>query len=429
MTDLRQRLEGFCEGFERAAAPIGIEEVSEERVGGEAVYVVQPRLRVGRPLPGWAVAVIAAFVVIVVASAAFLLARGPGVAPFAGEDTILPGSAPILLEAGSGLDAASVLIGDDWSYGGYPERLGDGTWVVLDNARSGDTVVWALDEGTGEWAPHGVTEFGGASVPWNRRYVHVGLLWAWIGGTSPPEVWNSPDGVTWRHVEWRGTPPSPEQSPPFALWHYARAGDTILMGGQDDGILYVSSDVGRRFTAITPSPGTILHLWHTGEEFRAIVASTRPADALTLWRSGDGMRWEDMGRVSGLEDADLRISALSVSPDALLIGELGIGWLADSSCGGDVYRSTDGGATWQALGIFEWLTEGFPAFLNPSCLSVASADGEWMLVTAGGGWGVPRAGVWGSRNGLDWYRLRGTLLAEGGSYPVIDDGVPPPSEP
>jgi len=418
MTDLRQRLESFCEGFDGAAPPVRIDEVFEERLGGEAVRLVQPRLRVRRPLPGWAVAVIAAVLVVVMATIGFLFARGSDGFLFVAATPET--TEPVLLDAGSGFDAAAALITDDWP-GGYPERLGNGTWItVVSDWQAGavtPTTVWILEE-TGRWTPHEVAEL--RAVPLDGGYVRGGLLWAWVFHTS--EVWNSADGVTWRLVDWGSAAPPVE--PPRRL---ARTGETILMGGGDGGALYVSSDAGRSFTASTPFPGTLRHLWSTGEGFRAIVDSADAAGTIDLWRSGDGMGWEEMGRVSGLGDANLSWrSALSISSEALLLSDLdGPG----SACDGDVYRSVDGGRIWQALDIVEWLTDGGPPFLQPACWSVASADGEWMLVGGYAAWGPPRAGVWGSRNGVDWYRIGSALAPHIGGNPAVGDPTAVTSEP
>jgi hypothetical protein len=53
-----------------------------------------------------------------------------------------------------------------------------------------------------------------------------------------------------------------------------------------------------------------------------------------------------------------------------------------------------------------------------------------MLVVAEA-WESRRSGTWGSRNGVDWYRLDsyGWVFRSGGSYPVVDTELAPPPEP
>jgi hypothetical protein len=263
-------------------------------------------------------------------------------------------------------------------------------------------------------------------MPADGSYVRAGLLWAWIspdGGEQPTEAWNTPDGRNWRLVEWDGPPPED----PF--WRITRAGDTILVDSMR-GHFYRSNDAGRSFTSVAPpDAGLIWFVWTHDGAFRAIPNSGPPE----LWHSPDGLTWDSMGPVSGLDWIEPGYTPfpqqLSTDPSSgtILIGDL---WSV-SRCWGDVYRSIDGGLSWQPLEVVESLF-GIPeeSRSEPTCWSSVPGDLEWMLVMVHAGT-RGASGVWASRNGVDWYHFgaQSALPLDYNAYPVVEGGVMIPPAP
>jgi hypothetical protein len=379
-------------------------------------------LRIRRTLAG---AVAAAAVVALIAAATMSSLRTGGESDVVDQpSTSIPDAGPAAppILAGEAFDAGwTVLPRDDHGAPWNPGRLENGAWVGFD----GTEVVWFYgDDG---WTARPVPELEGRDVIGaGNHYVRAGLLWAWVSpgeGEQPAEVWNTPDGTNWRRVEWDGPPPED----PF--WRMTRSGDTILVDSRR-GHFYRSGDGGRSFASVPPpDAGLIWFVWAHNGGFRAIPNSAPPE----LWHSPDGASWSSLGPVSGLDWIEPGYTPfpqqLSTDPSSgtILVGDL---WRV-SGCWGDVYRSTDGGLSWHPLEVVESLF-GLPAESRSesTCWSSAPGDLEWMLVMVDAGT-RGASGVWGSRNGTDWYHFGADSYLQifYNTYPVVDEGVMIPPAP
>jgi len=190
-------------------------------------------------------------------------------------------------------------------------------------------------------------------------------------GTIGSGAWLSPNGgESWRRVG-RGLW---SESRVFALTVHPTKPRTVLAGA-DDGI-YRSDNGGQSFERLE-SPMDKLHVWKIAVDPvdpDTIFAGTRPA---ALFRSKDGGRSLQKLPAEMAEDCPNvripRVTALSVDPS-----DHRVVWAGIEVDG--VRRSTDGGESWQGLGIGG-------RFQLPYCRSLAQKadDPQTLFVATGDG--------------------------------------------
>jgi photosystem II stability/assembly factor-like uncharacterized protein len=131
-----------------------------------------------------------------------------------------------------------------------------------------------------------------------------------------------------------------------------------------------------------------------------------------VWRSDDaGMSWRHVGL-----DATAHIAAIAIdpgNPDRVFVGALGNVYKPSTARG--IYRTTDGGATWQRVLYTDDRTGG-------SSIAIDPANANHLLAGMWEGWrtpyhltsGGPTDGIYESTDGGDhWTRLRGHGLPTG----------------
>jgi hypothetical protein len=382
------------------------------------IRVAARRARVHRALAAAAVAVVAG---LLIGITALLTSRANREPTFVDETPI---ETP--RNAGSAADAGwSTVPGPDYLAGGPNapiERLANGTWVALDRGWTASPevpvedpveVLWTSADST-TWRSREVAAFDGLAVhasPFNP-YGHVlgGLMWAWAAPTDAPEptsVWITDDAATWHRVEWiddADSVPStvlPIELRPRPHLLVAREGRVVFLASNPDppggraARSFVSTDEGRTFAQLDvfPPETTFVLPWSAGDGLSALVSG--PDLPPELWRSPDGSAWERIGPPQGLDitlGPDHLFSlgvTVSASPDAVLIG--------GQSCDGSVFRSTDGGRTWEHLDVAATVPlyedRGFD-YRKGDCHRVAST-GEWLAVEG-------NYRVWATRDGIAW---------------------------
>jgi hypothetical protein len=408
MTDLRQQLRNFCEGFDEAMPTIEIDEIFEERIGNDAVRLVQPRQTVRRPVPGWAIAAIAAAVTVAIGAVGFLLARDPnsGVATFIEVGpTVLrtPASTPTTADvaAGAVVEADSLFteMGTITQNGGFfpaaeatPDEpitvvssaVGDIEWHVRPAqpfqslvafgrgfaAHIGDDDENAARVMTSEngldWNsfPSPVSTWGLLAARGNELYV--------IARESPTEAYMTTDlGTTWT--------PIPLDPPRVGLVRNFVAGPAGVVietrnARQDESLVWVL--VGDTFESVAFAPSPIAELFALDDGFLATESYVPGWEEWfpVYWVSADGLNWTEMSYLSRDETRS--------------------GWFdIHSVWGNNVYAATgidwgiisaDGGGSWSE-----------PTFQPGG--SLVAGDAGYFTIGA--------QVVWGSPNGITWEQV------------------------
>jgi photosystem II stability/assembly factor-like uncharacterized protein len=172
--------------------------------------------------------------------------------------------------------------------------------------------------------------------------------------------------------------------------------DQTLFAGAADG-LWRSTDGDLNWTWVLTGPVTALALSpaYGASQTAVAAAQDNPAAPAELYRSTDGgQTWTrlDSG-IPETQDAQVRsIPRISYAHDGALVAAVDYG-----DAGGGVYRSTDGGDTWQAVGD-PLYSEGVLALASTAgralTLYAGAADGLWQRELAQGGPAEP--GTWRS---------------------------------
>ena len=177
------------------------------------------------------------------------------------------------------------------------------------------------------------------------------------------------------------------------------AADRTLFAGTEDGGLWVTSDAGLSWTQTLSLPITALAVSPAYGASRMLYAGVKEgSDAPgAIYRSADGgASWEQVE--SGIpltwEGEPVTISALAFASDGSVLAGV---YYGDEAGGGAVYRSVDGGQTWRAVGSSLSAHSVFALASAPSeslSLYAATDGGLWWLEVDQGGPAEP--GMWHS---------------------------------
>ena len=276
----------------------------------------------------------------------------------------------------------------------------------------------------------------------------TGHLWAAGGGEFPGAgVWRSTDGGgSWTlsllangkfdemlaadpeiaaYVGHGPNPPAPFTGEIDALWSLARGADGALYAGAKPAMLYVSRDGGERWAKVqglADHPGR--DSWQPGGAgltLHSIVAA--PRDARKMWlgisaagvfaTEDGGATWEHRNRRDNAPAQGADDDGHGHDPQE--VGHCVHNLVRAPDEGGDrlyqqnhhgVFRSRDGGRSWQEISAGLPSTFGFPIAVHPR-----DPETVWVLPlngdTAGRYPPEGRAAVWRSRDGGDgWTALR-----------------------
>jgi photosystem II stability/assembly factor-like uncharacterized protein len=249
----------------------------------------------------------------------------------------------------------------------------------------------------------------------------------WFG----PAVWKSSDlGATWTHSsEGLGYPAG--EDPIKSVWSLARHGDQLYAGVEPAG-LFRSDDDGRSWTHVEglrnhPSRPN----WHPGGGgliLHSLVVN--PEDPRELWvgisaagvfhsRDG-GESWEARNRGTRADflPEDMRYPEFGQCVHCLVMAPRMTNRLYQQNhCG--MYRSDDGGASWQSIENGLPSSFGFPAAAHPrdpESLFLLPLNGDTAGRYVPGG----KAAVWRTRNGGEsWHQLSDGLPQEKAFFGVL----------
>lgn len=181
-------------------------------------------------------------------------------------------------------------------------------------------------------------------------------------------------------------------SPNFAL-------DLTLFAGTGDAGLQRSADAGGSWTQVLSPSITALAVSPAFGASRTLYAGARqdptaPADIYRSTDGGDTWQLLDTGIPAWAGDVPLTISVLTFAIDGSVLAGVYYGHEME---GGAAYRSTDGGQTWQPLGDLWHHNNLFTLASQPARSLIFYAgtdDGLWQLDVAQGGPAEP--GTWAS---------------------------------
>lgn len=210
---------------------------------------------------------------------------------------------------------------------------------------------------------------------------------------------SSDSGATWTWLTSTVPARSLVPSPNYAV-------DRTLFAGTSTQGLQKSSDGGATWTQLLRDPITALAVSPAYGASRTLYAAVQPdpPTPYLLLRSGDGgATWQELhtGIPPTWEGQPLTIATLAFATDGSVLAGVFYG---DEAGGGAVYRSSDGGDTWQELGsgLAEQSIFTLATLPGNSLTGYAGSDGGlWQLEVSQGGPAEP--GHWethGPRGGM-----------------------------
>lgn len=205
--DLSTRVRSYAEELERDVAHVTVTEI-EQRLADAAPKPVAVRLRTRRRIPGWAAAVVAAFLVLTAIGGAALVFGGD-----AADVVDEPASTMAPPPSSSPLSTGWTPVGPEAFSGAVPEELpsvleADGLLMAsgcVETVTSCRASVWTSTDGEA-WAevPDAATGFPadswGVMAKGDPGFVMVGSTCSDEDGCQTL-VWSSPDGVRWTQGE------------------------------------------------------------------------------------------------------------------------------------------------------------------------------------------------------------------------------------
>jgi len=224
-----------------------------------------------------------------------------------------------------------------------------------------------------------------------------------------PALWKS---LTWRHIGPEGNRVSAVAGVPGDPGvYYAGAASGGVFKSSDGGVHWAPvfddqpvSSIG--FIAVAPSDPNVVWVGTGEPNIRSNISL-----GWGIWKSTDaGKTWTKMG----LEQTG-RIARIAVhpkNPDLVLVSALGHAYGPQKERG--LYRTTDGGKTWEQVLFVDEQTGANDVEFDPSNPRIAYAT-TWQLVihTWGRKSGGPGSGIWKSTDGgATWQRLTGSGLPE-----------------
>ena len=249
----------------------------------------------------------------------------------------------------------------------------------------------------------------------------------WFG----PAVWRSDDlGETWTHSS-EGLAYPPGEPPVKSVWSLARGRDALYAGVEPAG-LFRSDDNGLTWRHL---PGLRAHpsreQWHPGAGGLILHALVpHPDDANRMWvaisaagvfhTADGGETWEprNQGTRADYNPEDQRYPEFGQCVHGLAIASGKPERLYQQNhCG--MYRSDDGGRSWQSIEAGLPSSFGFPVAAHPR-----DPDTAWLVPLNGdiAGRYVPdgRAAVWRTRDaGASWAALREGLPSGNAFFGVL----------
>ncbi|TEU13337.1 MAG: hypothetical protein E3J21_18765 [Anaerolineales bacterium] len=232
-----------------------------------------------------------------------------------------------------------------------------------------------------------------------NRTLYALLAW-WAEGFEAAHLYRSTDGGD----SWQGLQAGlPSESRITAL--SLLDDDSLLLGTEDGGVYHVAVD-DLDWAAVVGKEGTVqpyevdvnaLAISPDYAQDRTIYAGS--AAAGVFLSTDGGLHWQEAGFPARGSDPDL--FHLALSPDYPQDRTL------FATAGWRLYRSTDGGGSWQAMG------RGLPAAFPISALAVSPDYGRDRTIYAGGNYLVPRIFV--SPDGGESWQASGQGLPESSS--------------
>lgn len=195
----------------------------------------------------------------------------------------------------------------------------------------------------------------------------------WIGLSRGVLLATADGGVTWQSVE--GEMGQAERFITDLTFFTPDQGYII-----ERGILYATADGGRTFTPLLPAlePATALPMQML-DASRWVTAGTKLDGGAILWTADAGKTWRQVGSIQ-----NETVDALRFTADARTGWALGTHWAPDASYIQTVYRTDDGGATWQP----QYLRKGIPfkhlQILDQTTLVASTNTGEIEISRDGG---------------------------------------------
>lgn len=387
--DLSTRVRSYAEQIEREVPHVTVAEI-EQRSRETAV---EPEVGIRRQIPGWAVAIAAAAVVLLIVGVVPWLLRSPGANQPAGPFPSTSVSAPAAPDS----PVATV-----------PTTLPAVT----------ESPVAAPDLSAGAWAslPATTELFDSAQVydvtAFGAGMVAVGSVWT--DGRPDAAVWTSPDGLAWSRV------PHGEEAfggGAYEMWAVGSDGDRLVAVGHgcddpDDPCsmrptVWTSID-GDSWQRVAHDPG----VFGLGGQMADLVAFESgwlsvgmscddTACVAAAWSSSDGISWnrtlfaEFSGRLESVTRGNGLFVAVSGGPVAAV-------WT--SSDGVDWARVAHDPKLF-GTGLPEgelWDVTMMSVTYNCGQSTCAFTAVGWTMSDSNGQNGEQRARIWASTNGVDW---------------------------